>query len=65
MTDGGERCWTGGTEAEDGGIPCPGRLEDLAHWTDGGDLVDAAVDIAHVGGGWGRRGTGVSIHIMK
>jgi len=33
------------------GIPCSGRLEDLAHWADGGDLVDAPVDKTHVGGG--------------
>jgi len=33
------------------GTPCSGRLEDLAHWTDRGDLVDAPVDITHVGGG--------------
>ena len=32
------------------GIPCSGGLEDLAHWADGGDLVDALVDITHVGG---------------
>ena len=37
--------------SRDGGIPRSGRLEDLAHWTDGGDLVDAPVDITHVGGG--------------
>lgn len=33
------------------GTPRSGRLEDLAHWTDGGDLDDAPVDVAHVGGG--------------
>jgi hypothetical protein len=36
---------------ESGGIPRSGRLEDLAHWTDGGDLADAPVNVTHVGGG--------------
>jgi len=36
---------------KDGRIPCSGRFEDLTHWADGGDLVDAPVDITHVGGG--------------